>query len=252
MMKIISVITLLCSTLLSRGQLFQKKNFMPGIKTVKVKYFSGTGGKGFWSEEKLDSLGRIIEKSRYRKDKLTERTVYDYNSRNDIIARITVYNINFPIDTSRYEYLYTNNIISFEKRINSSHDSVVNRLIYNEGDSILTYRETSYTYIADRKEYYNTSRTYTLHCKDNLLTKLEIVNSKEEKEIVEYTYYRNGNLKRSVIKRIPEPEYKIGYTGGPGSDDQSYRYTYRQGRVKALYTIANNRTYKIATYRYEK
>jgi len=227
---------------------------MPGVKTVKGKYFSGTGSRGFWSEEKLDSLGRTIERSSYRKKKLTGTYVLQYNDRNDIILRIDTYDINHPgtADTSRYEYSYNNDIIAFEIYIYTSNDSAIYKLINNEGDSILTYQYTSYHNLADRKNIHSNAETYVLSYKNNLLTKLEITNNKNEKEISEYTYYPNGNVKRRVKKRIPELDDEIVYTGGPGGDDQSYKYRYnRKGRTKTLYMIVHNKTYKIATYKYK-
>lgn len=130
---------------------------------------------------------------------------------------------------------------------------LLNKLINNEGDSILTYQHVSYHYQADQKKMYSNTETYVLSYKDSLLAKLEITNDKNEKEISEYTYYPNGNLKRRVKKRIPESDVEIVYTGGPGGDDQSYKYKYnRRGRTKTLYMIVHDKIYKIATYKYKR
>ena len=86
------------------------------------------------------------------------------------------------------------------KYIYTSNDSAIYKLINNEGDSILTYQYTSYHNLADRKNIHSNAETYVLSYKNNLLTKLEITNNKNEKEISEYTYYPNGNVKRRAKK----------------------------------------------------
>ena len=70
--------------------------------------------------------------------------------------------------------------------------------------------------------------------------------------ITKYEYYTNGMLKRRIILRIPQPEGKFTYVGGPGSDDMSYEYTYyKNGLIKKMYCIIGETKYKLAKYRYE-
>jgi hypothetical protein len=88
-----------------------------------------------------------------------------------------------------------------------------------------------------------------LHYADSLLTKQAVVNS-DSREVTDYEYYSNGKLKRRIIQRTPALKGAV-YTGAPGSDDQSYKYTYDPtGRVKNLYTIVNDKTYKLAHHNY--
>ena len=43
------------------------------------------------------------------------------------------------------------------------------------------------------------------------------------------------------------------YSGGPGSDDEFYKYKLdSKGRVLKYYKIINGKKFKIANYRYEK
>ena len=52
----------------------------------------------------------------------------------------------------------------------------------------------------------------------------------------------NGRLKRRVIKRIPNSELKGFYTGGPGSDDEYYKYKFdSNGRITKFYRIVNGK-----------
>jgi len=71
------------------------------------------------------------------------------------------------------------------------------------------------------------------------------------KEIKTYDYYDNGRLKRRIIERIPKPEQKSFYLGGPGSDNEYYKYTfYSNGRIKKFYRIIEGKKCKIAVYKY--
>ena len=42
-------------------------NFIAGLlaKIIKGKYFSGSGGGGYWSLDYVDSIGRVVIKERY-------------------------------------------------------------------------------------------------------------------------------------------------------------------------------------------
>jgi hypothetical protein len=226
---------------------------LPGVTFIKSKYYNGSGGRGYWSFEKLDSLGRTIEKSSYQKERLLARTWYQYNNQDDLIYEISIYDINKPneVDTTKYEYVYNGNRIEFQKCIYRNNDSVIYKLLKNEGDSILTYQSISYNYLEDKKINNKVENTHILTYQNNLLTQLEFIDTDNSKTITIYTYFENGRLKRRVIQRIPEPPYKIAYAGGPGSDDQSFKYIdNKAGRVKKEYTIVENKTYKLAKYNY--
>lgn len=252
-MKTILTSLLLICFLLSNGQIFNKKKLLPGITSIKSKYYSGSGGRGYWSFEKLDSLGRPIEERSYCKKKLLARTWYQYNNNNDLIYEVALYDFNRPnqMDTTKYEYVYTGNRIEFQKRITHYKDSTIHKLVKNERDSIVTYQSISLRYLNDKQVNNKLEYTYILTYQNNLLTKLVFIEPDNNKQITFYEYFENGNLKRRVIQRVPEPSYKIAYAGGPGSDDQSYKYIYNKaGRIKKKFTIVENKTYKLARYRY--
>lgn len=253
--KVALTCIILLWTVTSQAQLFVKKSFKKGLASVKGRYFNGTGGKGFWSLEKLDSSGRTIEKSRYRGKMLTERITYQYNHKNDVVSQINTFDINHPhvTDTGSYEYVYQNDLIVFEKYISPGKDSTTYTLVNNAGDSVLTYLERSYHYLADRAMMHPISETYVLTYQNSLLTRMEITRRAGQKEIINFSYFANGNVKRRIVKRIPEPGEEIVYMGGPGGDDQSYRYSYdRYGRIKKSYIIVNDKSYKVASYRYTR
>ena len=246
-----ATLTIIFFALISKGQILYEKNFSPGINSIEAKY----GENGFRNFEKLDSLGRTIERSSFRKKKLLEKTIYRYNNKNDIIRSIVTYNVNRPnkIDTTNYEYLYIKNYIEFEKCISPNKDSIIYKLIKNEGDSILTYQKISYYYSPNKKIHTHNDETYILSYQNNLLIKKEFIDHNNNKEINNFEYYPNGKLKHRIVKRIPEPDSKVVVAGAPYSDNQFYKYTYdSSGRVKKYYTVIDNRTYKLATYKYKK
>jgi len=238
------------------AQLFENIELYPDVMIIKGKYYNGTGGGGYWSLNKVDSLGRIIEEENYRKKKLLSRDkiVYD-NHNNKLFDIYQTYDINNPdkIDTNRYEYKYSENRIIYQYRKLSDNDSIVTELIKNEGDSIFKYQEKAY-YIrpkTGKTDIYET--IYTLKYRNNLLISNEILDKENNsKEIKTYEYFDNGRLQRRVIERIPEPQLKGVYTGGPGSDDEYYKYKLdKLGRIVKFYRIINGKKYKIAVYRYE-
>ncbi|MFT3902139.1 MAG: hypothetical protein QM727_03160 [Niabella sp.] len=253
MKKIFSTLIILLGAMMSKGQIFYEKSFYPDLNTIKAKYFNGSGGKGYWSLERTDSLGRIIEKSNYKKKKPLRRTLYRYNYNNDIIYEIAIDAISKvdKVDTTKYEYSYINNKISFQKCIFSDKDSIVYRLVKNVGDSTLTYQRRSYHYLPNKKINNRVDETFILTYQNDLLTKKEFIDNDNNQEITNLEYYQNGKLRRRTIRRVPEADYKIVYTGGPGSDNQFHEYRYdRRGRIKTKYTVVDNKVYKLATYSY--
>ena len=85
-----------------------------------------------------------------------------------------------------------------------------------------------------------------------LIRKEEFDKEQNSTEITKYEYYENGRLKRRLIGRIPKLEDESVYVGGPGSDDEFYKYKLdSEGRIKVFYRIINGKKYRIAVYRYE-
>lgn len=255
------VVTILATLLLGsklNAQLFVKQEVYPDISTVEARYYNGSGGGGYWSVSKLDTLGRTIEKGSYRKKELLARDKFVYNSNNDQLYYIVKYDINNPnrIDTiSNYEYKYEGGRIVYQKNTHSNRcDSTVIQLIENKGDTVLTYQDKTY-YLRPKT---NATEIYErIHIlkyqKDLLVHKEKFDLNRKEKEITVFEYHPNGRLKRRKIQREPEPELKGVYVGGPGSDDEFYEYKFdKWGRVKAFYRIIGKEKYKIATYEYNK
>jgi hypothetical protein len=252
---IISILAILFCTSATYAQLFQKKDFYPNVKTVKGKYYNGSGGGGYWSIDKLDSIGRVTEKESYRKKVLLGRESLIYNSNNDKVYQIQTFDINHPnrIDTTvRYEYKYQGNRIVYQKSSFSRLDSTVIQLVENQNDTCLIYQSKSYLFRPETglTDIYETKHTLTY--KNGLLIHSEIFDvNKSSKEITYFKYYSNVKLKRRKIEREPEPEVKGMYVGGPDSDDIYYEYKLdKSGRIKTLYYIIEKKKYKIATYQY--
>ena len=250
---IITILTILFFTNKMNAQLFEKQEFYPDIKTIKGKYYSGSGGGGYWSFAKLDTLGRTIEKESYRKKKLLGKDKFVYNSNNDKSYYIVTFDINNPnrIDTiSHYEYEYQENRISYQNRISSRGDSTVIRLIDNKADTMLIYQSKTYYFRPKTNTTAIYEKRYTLKYQNGLLVHLEEFDLNENsKEITYFEYYPNRNLKRRKIEREPEPEFQGVYVGGPGSDDEFYKYKFdKSGRIKTFYRIIGKKKYKIATY----
>lgn len=255
------VITILAILLLGsklNAQLFVTQEIYPDISTVEGKYYNGSGGGGYWSVAKLDTLGRTIEKESYRKKELLARDKFVYNSNNDQLYYIVTYDINSPnrIDTiSNYEYKYQGDRIVYQKNTNKNRrDSTVIQLIENKGDSILIYQDKSYYFRPKTNTTDIYERIHTLKYQKGLLVRKEKIDlNRNEKEITYFEYYPNGRLKRRKIEREPEPELKGVYVGGPGSDDEFYEYKFdKWGRIKTFYRIIGKKKYKIATYKYNK
>ncbi len=251
MKQTFATLTIILFALISKGQILYEKNFYPGINSIEGKY----GKNGFRSFEKLDSLGRTIERSRFKKKKLLEKIIYRYNHKNDIISSIIIYDVDISnkFDTTNYEYFYINNSIEFEKCIFSDKDSIIYKLIKNVGDAILTYQKISYYYSQNKKNNTHNDETYILYYQNNLLIKKELIDNNNNREISNFEYYPNGKLKHRIVKRIPESDSKVVVAGAPYSDNQFYNYTYdSKGRVKKEYTVIGDRRYKLATYKYKR
>ncbi len=248
MTKIFLLFIMVLCTLTSQEQLLQDKRFHPGTTIIK-----SSPRKGFHSIEKLDSLGRKVERSGFRNKTLITKSVYQYNNQNDIISEIVVYDKNRPheTDTTTYEYTYVNEKITIEKYIpgKSKQDSIIFRLVKNIGDSVLTYQRLHYGATKRNQPW---EETYTLTWQNNMLASKEVINDIVDKETTHYEYFPNGLVKHKVEERTPELRGKVMYAGGYNSDDQYYSYTYdRKGRVKVIYTTYDNHTYKVKTYKYK-
>jgi len=248
MTKTILTLTFLLYAFILKAQLFSEVKLYPNTTGIIRKYFNGSGGRGYWTYEKVDTFGRAVEESSYKRNTLLAKYLYQYNDKHDVTRYIYITNDLPRIDTTTYEYTYINNRIAFQKCTFYNNNSITYQLIADQGDSILTYRKTSYYH-----QWNNiVEETNILTYQDRLLMKKEEITSDKKKEITSYEYYNNGKLKRRTITREPKPEFQDVYVGAPGSDDQSYSYTYdREGRVKRLFTIIGDKTYKLSTSRYE-
>ena len=184
------------------------------------------------------------------------RRTFKCDNHNNVVHDIQTFDFNNPqrIDTTKYEYKYSGDRIIYQYRSFSNNDSTVIEMIRNEGDSVLRYQEKSF-YIRPNTGKTDVYKTiYTLKYRNGLLVSKEIHDTgRNYKEIKAYEYYDNGRLKRRVTERIPKPEHEAVYVGGPGSDDEYYRYKLdSKGRIKKFYIITNGKKYKIAVYKYNE
>ena len=239
-----------------RAQLFVDNELIPNTVIIKGKYFNGSGGGGYWSLDYLDSLGRVTVKESYHNKQLMSRQNIEYDNHNNKLFEIQTFDFNNPerTDTFRYEYKYSGNRIIYQYRKLTVNDSTVTELIKNEGDSVFVYKEMNYYYRPKTRKSDVYETIYTLTFSKNLLAGKEILDKQNNsKEITTYEYFDNGRLIRRAITRIPEPEIKSLYTGGPGCDDEYYKYKIdSKDRVRRFYRIINGKSYKIAVYTYDK
>jgi len=248
-------VLILMIPLATKAQLFETNELYPNTNVIKGKYYSGTGGGGYWSLEYVDSMGRIVSKESYHKKQLMSRRKIVYDNNNNKIFDIQTFDHNNPerVDTFRYEYKYADNRIIYQFRKLSENDSTVTELIENQGDTLLKYQEQAFYYRPKTKttEVYETN--YTLRYRDDYLISIEEFDKdKNSTEIKKYEYYDNGRLKGRLIEGIPEPKDESFYVGGPGSDDEYYKYKLdSEERIRVFYRIVNGIKYKIAEYSYE-
>lgn len=256
-----TIIIILLSTLAlcnkANGQLFEHKELYPGIATIKTKYYNGSDKRRYSSKSKLDIFGRITEKDSYRKNKRLSTDKYEYNEHHDQLFYIVTNDINHPSQEDTiisYENKCLSDRIIYQKSVGrNKRDSAVVKLIDNKGDTILVYQLSKFYF----REKSGTNDTFieikSLHYHNKLLIKLEEVDLKRNsKTTTQYEYFPNGLMKRRTIVREPEPELIVSYVGGPGSDDEFYKYKVdNSGRIKTFYRIIGNKTFKIATYKYK-
>jgi hypothetical protein len=246
---------LLMNPLSIRAQLFEAVELYPNINEITRKYYSGTGGRGYWSVDYMDSIGRIIKNESYYKKHLTskEKVVYDEN--NNVIFKIQTSgfcNSEHVVDTLKYEYKYEDNQIVYQLMTYSDNISVVTKLVENQGDTLCIYNEQTFCYRPKTKTTDVFEKVYKLRYQNGLLVYKEVFDKDQNStEIKKFEYFKNGRLKRRLIVRIPEPEWPNVYCGGPGSDDEYYEYKLdSEGRVKVFYKIVDGKKYKIAVYKY--
>lgn len=252
MKRLIAILVILFYALTLKAQLFQKKEFYPGLKKIIGKYYNGSGGRGWWSLQKMDSLGRVIEYNSYRKRKLMGKTFYQYNKNNDILYKVSAFDINRPdvVDSSKYQYKYANGRIVFQKQIFANGDFNLFKLIKQQ-DSVFTYQNISCNYRPYKKQYHISERRVILTYNKNKLIDKEEVSTDSSKTTTYRAYYSNRQLKHRLIEHAPEEKIKGVYLGSPGSDDEYYKYKYDgKGRVKIFYRIIGNKKYKIVDYQY--
>ncbi|MBV7441485.1 hypothetical protein KRX57_08630 [Weeksellaceae bacterium TAE3-ERU29] len=185
---------------------------------------------------------------------MISRSKIIYDDNNNRIFNIQTFDFNNPeqVDTIRFEYKYANNRIIYQLCKLSENDSIVIKMIKNQGDSLLIYQKQAFYYRPKTKKTDIYETVCTLKYKDGLLiSREEFDKDQNSTEIKKYEYFENGRLKRRLIERIPKLE-EVLYVGGAGSDDEFYEYKFdSEGRIKVFYRIINGEKFKIAKYSYE-
>jgi len=236
----------------TNSQVLYKTDISKGTKSIRGKYYNGSGGKGYWDLRKLDPTGRTTIVKKYKRRKLLSETATSYDSRNNEVLSVSLFSINSPdrIDTNWVKkYKYSGNTITEEITKYSDKDSTIILLKSILDDTMFVYSEI--TYRSEHNKSWQHKTEHTIIKDENSLTTKWVKEDEKRKITTEFEYYANGKLKRRVIYRDPEDKLKGVYTGGPGSDDQSWEYKYdKKGRVKVCYTIVKGKKYKIATYKY--
>ncbi|MCB0840864.1 MAG: hypothetical protein KDD99_29550 [Bacteroidetes bacterium] len=254
---IILLFALLMTGFHLNAQLFEKKELYPGVSIITGTYYNGSGGEGYWNQEVIDSQGRAVKKKSYKKETLLSENHTVYDNKNNKIALISIYDINRPnqSDTAwTCSYEYQNGEIISQTTQNRSGSSTTIKLQSVEGDSAYTYIETtSHNRPNSRVSGQNKKEHRIIKTENGLIkewTETDLSNG--DKLIKTFTYYSNGQLQRRMIKRVPEPELKTVYLGGPGGDDETWEYKYdKAGRVRTSFKLVNGKKYKIAKYDYD-
>ena len=250
----------------TRAQLFDNIELYPNVNQITGKYFNGSGGRGYWTLQKVDSIGRIYVTENHFKNKLMSRERIEYDFENNKTAIIQDYDINNPgrIDTFSYKYRYLQHRITYQNCSIYKNDSTEFFLIDNIGDSIYVYKEISYSISPGKGKINRYQRKHYLTYRNGTLIKIErieeynilnidIQGGDNSKEITLFEYYPNRRLKRKTIIREPQPTDEPIYVGGPGGDDIFYKYKLdRRGRITRYYEIIKGHKFKLATYRYIK
>jgi hypothetical protein len=245
---------LLCQHL--NAQILYREMRHPGVREIHTRYYSGSGGRGYTSEERLDPQGRVVNKKSLRKNKLLAEYTYAYSPHHDLTEEITVFDINRPeapttATTHAYNYATDGTIIRKETRTQAGDRTVI-ELTRQEGNSLRHYRRT-HTRPAGSSP---TPEDHLLvYDEEGRIERWENwqpdPDGEERHTIVRYRYNDRDLLVHRHIERDPPYPEPAVYVGGPGSDDQSYSYRYdRRGRVKVKFTTVAGRRYKLARYRY--
>lgn len=195
----------------------------------------------------LDSLGRTVEESNYKKNVLLQKQLFQYNDQNDKISEINAYDINNPkrTDTTTYQYEYREGCIVFEKSISSNGHCHIYKILSKE-DSIYKYQYINYLDIYKNRRV-DTSLFILTYNKDGQVTKNEWQDGKS-KTIRYQTYYPNKLLEWYDVEYIPSLPINI-YVGVPKSASFQYDYD-KKGRVKTSYIIIGNKKLKQYSYKY--
>lgn len=203
----ILLLSFLCSN--AFGQIFNQKDLLPGVKTVKTNQFNGCG-VGFWNLKHYDVKGRMLLEELYRNRKLLGQHSYAYDENNNELSFISLYDINHPgvidtVTTTTYEYDENRQILK-EIATNGGNTYTIERT--NISDNQTSYRLISKIIWHDRDTINFDTINFKLTYDVNHLVDKQIKEDKENGiyEITEYQYYTNGEMKRRKITRIPEPE----------------------------------------------
>ena len=233
------------------------REFYSNVRAIKriSDHRSHTGGRGYWTISRLDSLGRVIEREGGRNRRLFGRQNFVYNASNDILYQIVAFDVNNPNRTndtiSRFEYKYLENRIVYQRLTFGSlqNNFIVTQLVEIEGDSVFVYQERRYFFREGLGEAeLMPIRTFILSYRNEQLVSLERIDD-NGRRISFLEYYQNGLLKRT--RTVTDSGEEIVATGGRWANDVFFEYKFdRFGRIRRIYYIIKGERHRIATYRY--
>jgi hypothetical protein len=256
MIRFIVIVLLAFAATEMKAQLFDDKEFYPGIRKIKTYIYNGTEDKGFWSLKTLDSLGRVITEKSYRKHDLLRVVVYKYNAQNDKILEMDISRINRAtrIDTTKTDYRYNeSHEIIYQKTTFNRNSSIEIRFKEALNDTVKIYQYTSYDFHQDINRIMKRNETYTITTnREHQIVIFETRDPLTHEAVIKWSSYdEHGRLQNQKMEWIPPRKIQPMYVGGPGGDDISYHYILdKKGRIRITYLIANNKKYKMAKYNY--
>lgn len=252
--KIIIILILFFNQSLHSQIAFQEKLY-PGVRVIKTVQFNGSGGGGYWNQKYLDQKGRVVVEEKYKKKKLLAVYAHSYDEFNNKTLSATVFSINQvsgenEFRTSKFSYLYEHGK-AIEKQSTIGNWNSTKRIERQIDSTTFEIVEISQSNYFNEERINTTIKILELNSKGKVVKVIENQYGNNGTRTTYYQYFENGELKRRIIERDPEPELKGTFVSSPGSDDMSWEYDYdKKGRIKKSYSIVDGKKYKLEKYKY--